>query len=53
VLLDLYLAQPALALDHYEKYQQLAGGADTQAVAWLEELRARMKHAPRTADAQP
>jgi hypothetical protein len=53
VLLDLYHAQPALALDHYEKYQQLAGGADTQAVAWLEELRARMKHAQRTADAQP
>jgi hypothetical protein len=53
VLLDLYLAQPAPALDHYEKYQQLAGGADTQAVAWLEELRARMKQAQRTADAQP
>ena len=53
VLLDLYLAQPAPALDHYERYQQLAGGADTQAVAWLEELRARMKQAQRTADAQP
>jgi lipoprotein NlpI len=53
VLLDLYLAQPAPALDHYERYHQLAGSADPQAVAWLEELRARMKHAPRTADAQP
>ena len=53
VLLDLYLAQPVPALDHYEQYQQLAGGADTQAVAWLEELRARMKQAQRTADAQP
>jgi Flp pilus assembly protein TadD len=53
VLLDLYLAQPAPALEQYEHYQRLDGGADTQAGAWLQELRARMKQATRTADAQP
>jgi Flp pilus assembly protein TadD len=53
VLLDLYLAQPVPALEQYEQYQRLDGGADPQAGAWLEELRARMKQATRTADAQP
>ena len=53
VLLDLYLAQPGPALEQYEQYQRLDGGADAQAGPWLEELRARMKQAQRTADAQP
>jgi len=53
VLLDLYLAQPAPALEQYEQYQRLDVGADPLAGAWLEELRTRMKQATRTADAQP
>ena len=53
VLLDLYLAQPGPALEQYEQYQRLDGGADAQASPWLEELRARMKQTQRTADAQP
>ena len=53
VLLDLYLAQPGPALEQYEQYQRLDGGADAQAGPWLEELRARMKQTQRTADAQP
>jgi len=51
--LDLYLAQPGPALEQYEQYQRLDGGADAQAGPWLEELRARMKQTQRTADAQP
>ena len=53
VLLDLYLAQPGAALEHYEAYQRLEGGADSDVAAWLVELRTRVNRAPRTADAQP
>ena len=52
VLLDLYLAQPAAALERYEQYQRLAGGADPEAAAWLAELRTRMNQTQRTAEAQ-
>ena len=51
VLLDLYLGQPGPALERYEQYQRLAGGADTEADAWLAELRTRANNAQRTADA--
>jgi Flp pilus assembly protein TadD len=53
VLLDLYLGQPVAALERYEQYQRLEGGADAEAAAWLVELRTRMNQAQRTADAQP
>jgi Flp pilus assembly protein TadD len=52
VLLDLYLAQPAPALEQYEQYQRLDGGADPEAAAWLAELRTRMNQTQRTAEVQ-
>jgi tetratricopeptide (TPR) repeat protein len=53
ILLDLYLDDPAAALPHYERYQALAGDADTPAAAWLAELRTRLGLVQRTAEAQP
>ena len=53
VLLDLYLAQPVVALEHYERYQQLDGGADTDATAWTAELRARLSQTQRVAGSTP
>jgi tetratricopeptide (TPR) repeat protein len=53
VLLDLYLAQPARALEHYERYQQLDGGTDQQAVQWVAELRTRLNQSQRIAVSQP
>ena len=41
------------SLEHYEAYQRLEGGADSDVAAWLVELRTRVNRAPRTADAQP
>ena len=43
VLLDLYLARPAEALECYERYLQLVGGldADEQVARWVAELRLR------------
>jgi Flp pilus assembly protein TadD len=52
VLLDLYLAQPGPALERYEQYARLDGGADAEATAWLAELRTRMNQVPRTAEVQ-
>ncbi len=53
VLLDLYLGDPAGALPHYEMYQQLTSGADPDVGPWLVELRTRLGHVERTAEAQP
>jgi hypothetical protein len=53
ILLDLYLDDPAAALPHYERYQALAGDADTRAAAWLAELRTRLGLVQRTAEVQP
>jgi tetratricopeptide (TPR) repeat protein len=53
VLLDLYLAQPVVALEHYERYQQLDGGADTEATAWTAELRTRLSQTQRVAGSTP
>jgi tetratricopeptide (TPR) repeat protein len=53
ILLDLYLDDPAAALPHYERYQALAGDADTRAAAWLAELRTRLGLVQRTAEAKP
>jgi tetratricopeptide (TPR) repeat protein len=53
VLLDLYLAQPAQALEHYDRYQQLGGGSDTEATAWVAELRARLDQMQRVAETTP
>jgi tetratricopeptide (TPR) repeat protein len=52
LLLDLYLADPAAALPHYERYRALAGEADAEAAAWLVDVRNRMGPVPRTAEVQ-
>jgi tetratricopeptide (TPR) repeat protein len=53
VLLDLYLDAPADALPHYERYQELTGGADSGTGRWLVELRTRLGQNERTAEARP
>ncbi len=53
VLLDLYMGDPAQALEHYVRYQSLAGEVDTEVAAWLVELRTRLGRMPRTAEVQP
>ena len=53
ILLDLYLADAAGALPHYERYQALTSGADTQVAGWLTELRARLGQAPDKVESQP
>jgi tetratricopeptide (TPR) repeat protein len=40
VLLDLYLGEPAAALEQFERYRQL-GGEDKPVSSWIAELRAR------------
>ena len=53
ILLDLYLNEPAAALPHYERYQQLTGDTDPDAGPWLVELRTRLGQVQRTAEVQP
>jgi len=53
ILQDLYLDDPAAALPHYERYQLLTQGADSQVTAWLAELKARLAAVTRTAEATP
>lgn len=42
ILFDLYLGQPRLALDHYERYQRLAGAEDKQVALWITDLKQRL-----------
>ncbi len=51
ILQDLYLDNPAAALPHYERYQLLTQGADTEVTAWLVELKRRLAAVTRTAEA--
>ena len=53
ILQDLYLDNPTAALPHYERYQLLTQGADTQVTAWLAELKARLASVTRTAETTP
>lgn len=42
VLLDLYLGQPRIALQHYERYQEISGGEDKQVKLWIADLKQRL-----------
>ena len=53
ILHDLYLDNPSAALPHFERYQLLTQGADTQVTAWVAELKARIAAVNRTAEATP
>ena len=53
ILHDLYLDDPSAALPHYERYQALTQGTDTEVTAWLVELKTRIAAITRTAGAQP
>ena len=41
ILYDLYLGQPALALEHYKKYRELAAEPDPSVDRWLADLERR------------
>ncbi|TCK17052.1 tetratricopeptide repeat protein [Thiogranum longum] len=41
ILYDLYLQQPALALEHYRKYLSLTDGEDTTVSGWVMDLERR------------
>ena len=49
VLNDLYLQRLDTALDHYERYQALAG-EDQQVTRWIADLKRRIDAPPRTAN---
>jgi TolA-binding protein/Flp pilus assembly protein TadD len=53
ILLDLYLADPAAALPHYERYMTLASGADTEVAGWVKELKARLGQGERKVESKP
>jgi tetratricopeptide (TPR) repeat protein len=53
ILLDLYLGDAATALAHYERYQEMTSGIDSEVGAWVVELRTRLGQVPRTAEVQP
>jgi tetratricopeptide (TPR) repeat protein len=53
ILQDLYLDDPSAALPHYERYQLLTQGSDTEVTAWLTELKSRLGSVTRTAEVQP
>jgi tetratricopeptide (TPR) repeat protein len=53
VLLDLYLADPALALVHYERYLALSPSGDATVGKWVADLRARKPVSVAQADVKP
>ena len=50
ILYDLYLGQPALALEHYKTYQQLAAEPDPSVNRWLVDLERRNSSAQAMTD---
>jgi tetratricopeptide (TPR) repeat protein len=52
ILYDLYLGQPALALEHYRKYLELAAAPDPDVDRWLVDLERRSGSAQARTDQQ-
>jgi Flp pilus assembly protein TadD len=52
VLCDLYLQQPARALEAYERYLALAGAPDEKVSGWVTEIKKRLGSEPRAARAE-
>lgn len=52
VLLDLYLAEPTLALVHYERYLALVPGGDAGVGKWVADLKTRKTSSVAQADAK-
>ncbi len=50
ILYDLYLGQPALALEHYKTYQELAAEPDPSVDRWLVDLERRSSSAQAMTD---
>ncbi len=53
VLLDLYLRQPAEALEHLERYLALTDASDKQVSGWIAELKRRVGTVEQTAGVSP
>jgi len=54
ILYDLYLRQPALALEHYQRYQALSGTNERTVQLWIVDLRQRLQAlAHNEGEAQP
>lgn len=50
ILLDLYLGQAQAALEHYERYQEIAGTEDKQVKLWITDLKRRLPAAAPVVD---
>ena len=50
VLYDLYLQQPAMALQHYQHYQELSQPEDQQVSLWITELARRLEASEQSAE---
>ncbi len=53
ILYDLYLQQPALALQHYQRYQALSGKEERTIQLWIVDLRQRLQALARNEENQP
>lgn len=42
ILYDIYLQQPAAALEHYQRYQELSGEPDEEVALWITDLERRL-----------
>ena len=50
VLYDLYLQQPEMALEHYQRYQALSPEEDKRVSLWITDLERRLKAGDRSAE---
>jgi tetratricopeptide (TPR) repeat protein len=53
ILHDQYLSNPQLALQHYERFQEITGSGDPQLQAWIDELRQTTRTGSMTARVKP